>query len=162
MDRPTCHDDGIDFRAKTKAQMDACARRGQWYYVKRLGGFKSEEAAREAYKGLTIIPQSTYKPNIKLPERNTTGMISAAVSMPEKVFSNSQGIDVQPASRAWVLKCRGRIAALGLTLGEVGRSMGHNKSYLPNRFMPTGHCSPEAKAMIEAHLDYLETRGRPS
>lgn len=162
MNRFTSHSDDIDFRTKTKDQMDACARRGQWFHVMRLGGFKSEEAAREAYSGLTVIPRPTYKPNIKLPERDTTGMVAAAVATPEKVFSVQQGAMVTPASRQWVLKCRGRIAGMGLRIGDVSVSMGRAKSYLSNRFMSTGHCSDDAKAMIDAHLDYLETQVKSS
>ena len=153
--------DMTDHLAKTRAQLEACARRGQWAQVAKIGGFKSEEAAKDTFSHIRRVSTQSQIPwlrqNVKDPSRDTTGMVSACVSMPAKTFNNSQGVDVQPASREWVLKCKSRIAAMGLNLGDVSRSMGMAKSYLPNRFMATGHCSPQAKALIEAHLDYLET-----
>lgn len=143
------HDTMTDHLAKTRAQLEACARRGQWAHVLAIGNFKSVEAAKSGM-GYSILD---VEPVIKAPERPKP---LKAYPEPKSVHCPRTGAKVTPAPRGWVAEVRQRVSALKMSLAEFSALLGKSESYMSNCLGPRGHCPHGTRIQIEAQIIRLE------
>lgn len=137
--------DVTDHLAKTRAQLEACARRGQWDHVMAIGGYKSRDAAKSGM-GYSLID---IEPVIK-----TEPMPFQTYPEPNPIISGS--CKKTPAPRGWVVEVRQRIAALKMDLSEFSVLLGKSKTYMSTLLGSERHCPPGARIQVEAQIIRLE------
>lgn len=143
------HDTMTDHLAKTRAQLEACAKRGQWDHVMAIGGYKSRDAAKSGM-GYTILDAD---PVIEAPARHKP---LKAYPEPKSVHCPRTGAKITPAPREWASEVRQRVAALSMSLAEFSALLGKSESYMSNCLGPRGHCPHGTRIQIEAQIIRLE------
>ena len=148
----------IDHVARTKAQIEACLKRGQWQQIVKIGGFKSEQEARAHHQvgySKKVEPIIDDKPPLSMRQADKIERLKQEqvkpAHMPPRV------IDRTADDAKWVANIRSRLADLGLSSQELSLSMRKDKAYVSNELGTSGRRSENTRANIECALRVLET-----
>jgi len=134
----------MDHIEKTKAQLAACARRGQWNHVMAIGGFRTVEAAKVAM-GYSKSPEPVLLPPSPAEPLSAKQALKYQAPPPPRVRDD----------RAWVDDVRRQMDELSVTASELSLMMGYDKNYVASMLAPKGSRGPTARDRIERTLKGL-------